>query len=261
MSLPSFQAQNPAISGYRYGWSSCTAFSAAMAASYERQTAVLCSGTQVREKTGDHVGGLTLAQVDEALDKGWNVDLDTRYKLPWAEVVKRINVGHGAILTGGYGPIADSKYDAGNGFRGNHAIFVPPGWGVMDPLADGRHPNVYKYHAEPYPTHLLEQFAGALDTGNGHLGLGLAYVSFTADKVSPIVSENSVHVPAGRKFGIFTVVNGVVTNRRIGLTPGGFSAACTKARLYPWPGHAHQSLVTLTSGNRNGYIISSRYEV
>ncbi len=261
MILPTFQAQNPAISGYRYGWSSCTAFSAAMAGSYHRQVAKVASGGQVREKTGDHVGGLTLAQVDEALNDGWNVDLDTRYRLDWDQFAAKITSGRGAILQGTYAAIADSRYDAGNGFRGNHAIFVGPQWVVMDPLADGRHPGVYKYHGEQYPQDLLKRFAGTLDTGSGHLGMGLCYASLTADHVSPIQSDNSVHVPAGRKFGIFTVVNGVVTSRRIGLTKGGFSAPCSGAHLYRWPGHSAQSLVTLTGGARQGYIISSRYEV
>jgi hypothetical protein len=185
---PKFQAQNPAISGYRYGWASCTAFSGAMAASFDRQVPELLTGGALRNEIGDFVGGLNLAQIDAALTAHQGVNLDVRYGLPWADFAARITAGQGAVLQGWYAPIAVSRFDAGNGFKGNHAIFVPPGWAAMDPLADGRFANVYEYHGEPYPQALLKDFAGKLNIGGGTyraVGAGLVYAAFTADRVAP----------------------------------------------------------------------------
>lgn len=232
MILPAFQAQNPAISGYRYGWSSCTAFSAAMAASYDQQTDRLVTGGQVREQTGDHSGGLSLSQVDAALEH-WQVYLDVRYRLPFADFVAKVNAGRGAILQGGYSPIAASRFDAGNGFRGNHAIAVMPGLIAMDPLADGRHPNVYKYREEPYPADLLRQFAGRLDLGAHELGEGLVYAAFTHDRVAP--GEPSWYAtirPAGTAFMRYFVARtqyGLqIRGRERRTTKSGFSLHCTR---------------------------------
>jgi hypothetical protein len=252
---PTFQAQNPAISGYSLGWSSCTAFSAAMAASFDRQVAKLCTGGQVRAKTGDTVGGLTLAQVDDALNRGWAVDLNTVYRGGWADFVKRIDAGCAAILQGSYAPIADSRFDAGGGFRGNHAVTVLPGWIVMDPLADGRRSGIYKYHGEAYPQPLLREFAGRLNIGVVTplpLGLGLVYASFTRDNV------HTYRASVDGRHGVYTVMNGVITAARVAT--GTYSATCTPPHVYPWPGHSSaQTLVRLTSGSHAGrYIQASK---
>lgn len=258
MILPTMQYQSPAISGYALGWLSCTAFSAAMAAQFDRQKFV-CTGEQVRRLTGDTSGGLTLAQVDKALLDGWGVNLNTVYRLPWADFAKRINAGQGAILQGGYGPIADSRFDAGRGFRGNHAIFVAPGWIGMDPLADGRYGEAYKYRGEAYPQSLLRAYAGKLNLGDRLLGDGYVYASFTRDNVT---SWKAIVHPADgetyRRFGVYTITNGVVTATSVARTKG-FSATCTPPRLYSWPGHTSQSLVRLTSGGRAGQYIRASY--
>lgn len=269
---PTFQAQNPDISGYALGWSSCTAFAGAMAASFDRQVPKLMSGGAVRSRTGDTSGGTNLAQIDAAIRDGWGVDLDVRYRYPFTDFAARINAGMGAVLQGWYGPIADSRFDAGGGFRQNHAVAVLPGWVVMDPLADGRRAGIYKYHAEPYPQTLLRSFAGKLNVGGygyNPLGAGLVYAAFTRDRVPPgapaPVWQASVHPVAGaegyptyRYFGVYHVVNGVVTSADRTRT-GGFSATCSAPRLYSFPGHASQSLVKLLDGSRQGIYIRSGY--
>lgn len=229
---PAFQAQNPAISGYRYGWSSCTAFSAAMTGSYDAQVRELVTGGQVREETGDHVGGLSLAQVDDSLEH-WSVFLDVRYRLPWADFATRVTAGRMAILQGGYGPIADSPFDAGGGFRGNHAIAVYPGFVVMDPLADGRRDGIYKYHGEAYPADLLRRFAGALNLGGSLLGNGLTYAAFSHDRLAPVPAEKWVATvrPAGTQFMRYFVAKtqyGLqIRGREKRTTKAGFSLPCT----------------------------------
>jgi hypothetical protein len=179
---PKFQAQNPAISGYKYGWASCTAFSGAMAASFDKQVPLLVTGGVLRNETGDFVGGLNLRQIDDALKAHQGVDLAVLTPTTWADFVARLRAGQGAVLQGYYAPIAASPFDAGNGFKGNHAIFVPPNFAVMDPLADGRFRNVYRYHGQVYPAALLRSFAGKLNVGSTSyraLGDGKVYAAFT----------------------------------------------------------------------------------
>jgi hypothetical protein len=254
MSLPTFTAQNPDISGYSLGWSSCTAFAAEMAASFDRQVPQLTTGGAIRQKTGDTLGGLTLAQIDLALRTYWSVDLDTVYRDSWANFAAQINAGRGAILQGGYGPIADSRFDAGGGFRGNHAIFIAPGWIGMDPLADGRRSGIYKYHGEAYTQSVLKAFAGKLNTGSQLLGAGLVYAAFTRPHIA---QAYRLRIPAG-PYGVYTVSNGVVTGSRVAIT-GGFSAMCSAPRLYPWPNHTSQRLVRLTSGSHAGQFVRGTY--
>lgn len=254
--LPMFQPQNPAFSHYALGWSSCTAFSAAMAGDFHTLGQKRPTGGQVRTRTGDTVGGLNLSQVDEALYEGWNINLDTVYRLSWDAFAKKINEGRGAVLQGYYTPIADSRFDAGRGFRGNHAMFVAPAWVGMDPLADGRASGVYKYHGEAYPQALLRSFAGKLVLGpKTALGDGLVYASFTRDNVTP--SDWRVSVSAG-KIGLYTVSGTKILTARAGRT-GGFSATCTPPRLYSWAGHTSQRLVVLTSGSRAGLAIRATH--
>lgn len=260
--MPTFQPQNPAINGYALGWSSCTSYSAAMVASFDRQVPKVVTGRQVREMTHDTSGGLTLAQVDKALLDGWDINLDTTYSLPWSDFVAKINAGRAAILQGWYAPIADSRFDAGHGFRQNHAIAVMPGFVGMDPLADGRYADVYKYFGESYPQSLLREFAGRLNIGGTSyraLGLGLVYASFSADRVGHYrVSVKPLTGQTRRTFRVYSVSGSSVTASHLETT-GGFEAACTAPRMYSWPGHSSQSLVRITSGSRTGKYIPRKY--
>jgi hypothetical protein len=230
-----FQAQNPAISGFYLGWASCTSFSAAMAASFDQGVGLLVTGGLVRRWTGDTTGGTTLAQNDDALTAHTPVRLDVQYRLPWTDFVARINGGEGAVLQGWYEPIAATRYDAGGGFTGNHAVFVPPGWGVMDPLADGRRSGIYKYHGEAYPQALLRTFAGQLNIGSGRivrLGAGLAYAAFTrnvkaAAPVPTVVSsaptpiERNVMISQGGLAVVSSHVMALALSQPLFRYPGG----------------------------------------
>lgn len=238
MILPTFQPQNPALNGYSLGWLSCTAYSGAMAAAFHRQVKFVMSGEALRRKTGDTTGGLNLAQIDTALNAGWSIDLGTYYRLSWATFEKFIDAGMGAVLQGLYAPIADSRFDAGRGFRGNHAIFVPPRWGVMDPLADGRYGQAYKYQGEAYPRSLLRSFAGKLDLGGRPLGDGYVYCAVTKDNVH----SYRVHVGPGR-FWVYSLANGVITGRMAREFSREVVLRCTAPRLYPWPGNTSRTLV------------------
>jgi len=251
---PTFQPQNPAKSDCRLGWLSCTCFSAAMAASFDRQVPKIVTGCEVRARTGDTVGGTNLAQVDAAVKSLTGVDLSVYYRLSWATFAKFIDSGMGGILQGWYGPIADSRFDAGRGFRGNHAVFVPPDWAVMDPLADGRAAGVYKFHAEPYPRSLLRDFAGRLNIafdGYRALGDGLVYAALTRDQVHSYSLAFT-----GGAFWIYELsAEGKITGRHSKRFSGPTSASCTIPQFYAWPGHSGRTLVRMLTGGLKGQYV------
>lgn len=260
--LPVFQKQLNSTDPL--GAYNCTCYSGGMAGDFHTCGAKKPSGRMVRYHTGDKVGGTTLPQVDYALNKGWGIDLDTRIgssKLTWAQFVAKINAGHGAILQGSYDAIYQTRFSGSRTFTGNHAIFVPPGWKVMDPLADGRRAGIYKYHGEVYPQSLLKVFAGrlVLDPSTGRrLGLGYVWCSLTKDNRD--IVRYKVSVPAGI-FYKYSIVDGVIQTYK-GYKTGGFSATCTTPRIYPAKAglsFANRSLVRLTSGSRAGAWISSKY--
>ena len=250
---PTFQPQNPAINGYSRGWQSCTCYAGAMAAAFDRQVKFLMSGEALRRKTGDTAGGTNLAQVDNALIAGWRVNLDVVYRMTWANFAKKINAGAGAVLQLWYAPIADSKFDAGNGFRANHAIFVPPTWRAMDPLADGRRSGVYKYHGEVYPQSLLRNAAGKLNlavTGYRPLGTGLVYAAFTRDNVHTY----ALRFDGGERFWVYTLGStGKITGRSTRRFTQDTSAPCSPPRRYDWPGIGTRTLAMVTKSTSSLY--------
>ncbi len=242
------------LDGTQFGPVNCTAWSAARAATADSCGVLRPTASQVRTWTGDTSGGTTLAQVDYALRARLGIDLDTRYRLPWFEFARRVNGGASAILQGWYRPIRDSRFRGSESFYGNHAILVTPGMVVLDSLADGRRPGIYKYVGEAYPESLVRSFAGALNIGSGsylRLGDGLVYASFTRD------NEPNYRASVDGRHGVYTVTNGVVTGSRVAT--GKYSAACTAPRLYWWQGHTSQSLVKLLDGSHEGRYIRSSY--
>lgn len=258
---PLFQAQ---LDGTRWAGANCTCASAGMACDDNLCGARKPSSSEVRFWTGDTSGGTNLAQVDAALRTHTATDLDTRYRYPWSEFVRRVNAGQGAILQGYYSPIADSRFDAGRGFRGNHAIYVNPGLIVMDPLADGRYPGVYKYHGERYPEALLRRFAGLLnlEARPGYpprpLGDGFCYAAFTRDNDLTYTA----HVPKDTDWTRYTVVNGRITGHTRLHARSGWTAPCTPPRLIGTAsGNARVSLVQVTKAGSpyNGFWVSSRW--
>lgn len=257
---PKFQKQ---LDGSTYQGVNCTCASAAMAADDDTCGAYVPSPNTVRLWTGDTAGGTTLAEVDAALNAHTPTRLDVRYRYPWEYVVKRVNAGASAILQGGYGPIADSRFDGGGGFRGNHAILLTPGLVAMDPLADGRRAGIYKYHGEAYPEALLRKFASKLNLGGEPprlLGDGLAYVGFARDNDAEYVA--TVRPIAGqtlREYTRYFVASGVVTGYERRRTKG-FQAKCTPPELILTQSHdAKVSLVRITEGGYSGFWISAKW--
>ena len=266
---PAFQDQINSFDSL--GPSSCTCYSGAMAGEYHTCGAKKPTGKRVRELTGDTSGGTTLLQVDEALQKGWDIDLDTRIgsaKLTWDEFVAKINAGHGAILQGSYLAFHGTKFDASPNFTGNHAIYVPPGWAVMDPLADGRRAGIYKYHGEVYPQSLIKKFAGLLvldPSRRNHLGDGYVWCALTRDNTTTVTYKVVVKpIPPAkiRKFRRYIVSsNNIITGYKL-YQSGGFQASCTAPKTYrAKAGLSFKSkrLVKLTNGSRKGWYVNASF--
>ncbi len=258
---PKFQPQ--LVSTDPLGGVNCTCYSGAMACDDHSCGTKVPTGKRVRELTGDRSGGTNLAQVDDVLRTNYGVDLDTRYRYPWTEFAKRIEGGASAILQGGYSVIKATSFRGSETFSGNHAIFVPHGWAVMDPLCDGRRAGIYKFHGQPYPTDLIRRFAGHLNMEGRsgyppkYLGDGLVYASFTRDNEP--ASYRAVMAAGLLDWWRVVTVSGSLTAERYirQVKTGGFAASCTPPRLYKWPGHSNVSLVKITSGSAAGRYLAT----
>ncbi len=252
--VPPFLKQ---LDGSAFAGVNCTAASAAMAVAYDTCGREIPSPSQVRRWTGDTSGGLTLAQVDQAVNDKTTTDLDVRYRMAWTDFVRYISNGRLGILQGWYSPIRASRFRGSETFGGNHAMPIPPDFAVLDPLADGRRPGIYKYHRETYPLSLLKDFAARLNIGGSSyrpIGLGLVYVAFTRDNEPNFRAQ----LPLTR-FWVYTVENGVVQGRKPYSRGAGSSVPCTAPRLYRWPGHSSKSLVKVTKGIYIGRYVSTQY--
>lgn len=266
---PTFQPQNPALSGYQYGWTSCTSFAFAMGSAYDRGVARLMSGGALRERTGDHTGGTTLAQNDYA-SHHWGIDLDVRTPVPWEIVQEKRRIGRGVVLQGHGEVFIGTKFFANASV--NHCGFLTPDLAFMDPAADGRYDGIYKFHAEPYPEDLLKRFAGRLILtvpSGPRLGYGWAYAAFTRDKA--VGHEAVVRPRAGstiREFTTYEVGLNAAGQRQIIGSPrkrrtAGFVIPCSDPKsVLTRTGAAHVSLVKLVHPGhpQDGWWISSIFE-
>jgi hypothetical protein len=208
--------------------------------------------------------GLNLTQVATVAREDFGVYLEVRTgsrKVLWAEYERRRLAGQGVIVQLNYGPIADSKYDAGRGFRGGHAMFETL-HSTYDPLADGRAPGVFRHDGSVYDRELIKRAAGALilrsDPVTGkvleRVGYGSVWCAFTRD----VVPDYTARVPSG-DFWAYHVDSGVVRYRRTRKT-GGFSGPCTAPRSYLWPSERRTvTLVRMLSGAHAGRYISANW--
>lgn len=269
--IPDFQGGQLGPLGGSTGPYDCTAWAEAYAIEYHTLGQRKTTGRKVRLLSNEPIPdkdspGLNLAQVDAVGTDHFGTNLDVRYAYDFDEWYDRQAEGQGSQLQGYYAAIADSRFDAGNGFRRNHDMFVVPGLIVMDPLANGRYTGCYKFHGEAYPKTLLKEFAGQLVIGTLstgapiRLGFGKVYTAFTKDNLA--LWRASVHTSTGYFF-VYKIVNGVIAPQpggRITQRTGGFSATCTPPRLYRWPSLGRSvSLVQLTSGSRKGQFIDSKF--
>lgn len=182
--------------GSYYEWQNCTAASAATGLDRATSGKSKTTGARVRTLSGDTSGGLTLVAVDLALHRGWNVDIDVRWMIPFYDLCAEVASGHGTILQGGYSVFHAYHLAGSLAFFGNHAIWwnevrlVWHGVGldldksqayIYDPLWDGRYSYVPSKQFRWVTLRMLYQFAAMLDLGSGKLvGAGRAYAGMVA---------------------------------------------------------------------------------
>jgi hypothetical protein len=268
--MPAFQHQLVPASLDPFGPDNCAAYSGAMAADFMTRGSTMPTGADVRARTNEPRPpkggeGLSCKQIDAALTDGWGLNLETRYTSDWSLFEQRINGGQGAVLSGSYDVFLTSPFSASATFRDNHAVFVGPGWVVMDPLADGRGlghgRHAYRFHGEAYPIDLLRKFAARLVLDDGsRLGDGGFHASFTSGH-KPFetchVEVRPIPPATQQGFWVYAIFGARITGRRMGFTKG-FAGEATLPRLYDMHG-TKLSLVRSFSGAHPGLFISSKY--
>lgn len=274
---PTFQPQNPNLNGFKYGWLSCTSYAYAMGASYDRQVARYVTGQTLRmncryaDGTVDLTGGTTLAQNDRAMERLFGFSLDVRTPVRWEELIERNEGGQGVVLQGHGEVFEGTRFYCAASVP--HAVFVPPDRGAMDPSADGRRPEIYRYHNERYPEDLLRRFAGrtilSLRDPSKRLGLGWAYAAFTIDRTADheaIVRPLPGHIR--REFTVYPVRNmpngtRVISGKPEIMATKGFAIPCTEPKqVYTASLAATVSLVKLIHPGhpQDGWWLSARWE-
>jgi hypothetical protein len=181
---PAFQSQNPAKSGYKYGWQSCTAFSTAMAVDRATIGGTLVTGGYIRSITNEPVPspndpGLTLDQVIAAAAK-LHVVIVNKTGHTFDDAMLDMKNRRGIILCGLYSEFGD--YSSQTSFKGAHAVYVNniDGSGAngltYDPLAN----------AERWiPLTILRSFSEKL-YGHPH------QIMYASTRATPFVDSNTV---------------------------------------------------------------------
>lgn len=263
-----WQLQN----GDPYGGSNCSAWSANGLLNRVTEGRKNSSGERIRQlssepKPDPRSPGLTLPQVCDVLEDYFDQPMDVRiaYRaLTFEEYeAKRVN-GKPALIQVGYSAIADSPYDAGNGFRGNHMMFEDNS-GTYDTLADGRHPGVYRNGGSlVYPRDVMKRAAGLLVISQPgrptvRVGFGRVWCAFGVDVLPPYHAE--VKPRAGRKtrnFNAYTIKDGRITGY-VKRTTRGFDAHCNPPRVVAWQAHGMRYVVKLTEGPFKGSYINAHW--
>ncbi len=262
---PPFGAQLQ--SGGATGSVDCMAWAGSRAIAFATCGSKVPSGRTIRlqssEPRPDPMSpGLNIRQVADVARDHYNVHITVRAstlsQVTWSEYERRRNDGQGCIIAIGYSPIADSKYDAGRGFRGNHALFESHST-TIDSLADGRATGVWEYDGTVYTRSIIRAAAGKLDIGNRTVVDGYVWAGFTVDKVP----DYRATVPKGTVL-LYTVENNKIV-KRWEETTGGFSADVSAPKSYTdnpsslLPGTSYY-LSKILSGSRQGdFLSASKY--
>lgn len=261
--MPSTLCRTPATdgqmtSGDSEGPNSCVSYGYAYSACAASHCTIHPSGEVIRDWTGDHSGGLELDQCDLAMHNHTTLEYDTRV-VDYQEFKNRRSMGQGAVVIGGYRPIAASKFSGQRFFHDNHGIWVPPDNRVMDPLADGRHPDTYKYKGEQYPETLIHAFTSALELSDHSLA-GPNHVEASFIYVPTIVNPPAIHYKATVTAGLIGFYEdlgaGKAKLESVHHT-GGFSAACKPSRLVKLPNGKMFHGILLLDGFRKGFYVNS----
>lgn len=215
--------------------------------------------------------GLNIPQVAEVAREHFGLFIDQRVgwrALDWDDYEARRRAGEPMILQASYQPIAESRFDAGRGFRGGHA-FAETQHATIDSLADGRADGVWKFDGRLYPRDLMRKAAGQLVIGaaEGNLirvGAGRAWCGVGRDRTPEYVV--AIRPRAGkrvRRYRYFTIVAGRIAKVEVGETRG-FGASCSIPRAFKWAEASagsddYRFLVRVTSGVHQGRWVKARW--
>ncbi len=210
-----------------------------------------------------HSPGLNLVQAAAVAEKYYNVHLDVRIgfaAVTWAEYEHRRASGEATLLQGGYAAIADSKYDAGGGFRGNHCI-AETTHATYDPLADGRRAGIFRWDGTIYNRATIQTFAARLDIGGGNHPQGVVWAAFAPDVVPNYRAVIKPKPPATTQaFGAFRVKAGVVVSSKMRTTTG-YNDPCTPPMWVKHPDGRYLHLVRIQQGSLAGLYVSATWAV
>lgn len=161
---PQLNADDP------YGGLNCTAYVAGYAIDYATCGAKKPTGKTIRRQSSEPVPdpsspGLNLEQVASVASRYYGVELSIYKGLAFDTWAQKVSAGRYSILSVDYEPIRVSRFAGSTTFSDGHALGVPPGFEVQDPLADGRRAGIYRYHKEPYPLAMLKRAAELLIIG------------------------------------------------------------------------------------------------
>lgn len=261
-----WQLQN----GDQYGGSNCSAWSMSALINKVTQGRKNPGGARIRQLTDEPIPdkgspGLTIPQVADVAETYFGVHIDERIgwrSLTWDEYeAERIN-GKPALIQVEYFPIAQTEYDAGGGFTGNHMLFEDQSF-TYDPLADGRRAGIHRWDGRLYPRALMRQAAGRLVIrydAKGHavsrVGDGRVWCAFGADQADPY----RLDIPKARTVNAYRIVNGRIT----GVDPvktTKTTARCDPPRVVRWPGKGARYVVLARSGPLKGRYVHAHHAV
>ncbi len=212
---PGYQLQD----GGSTGPFDCTAWAASRLIAKATKGVRVPVGQRIRRLSSEPIPdkaspGLNIPQVSDVAWDEYRVFFDQRVgsrALDWDEYEDRRKAGAGMVIQLSYQPIADSKYDAGRGFVGGHAVFEDQHL-TGDSLADGRAAGVHQWRASDpilYPRSLIKEAAGDLIIGTGgglpiRAGNGKVWCAVGRDTAPRF----EAHIPRGKGFNVFKVTAG-----------------------------------------------------
>lgn len=245
---PAFQPEGPTsaciLHGRELGWSICTSLSFAVGIDRATLGRIRISGCQVRDETGDYIGGTTIEQnAAVALSHGVKVDIHTGPGVasPY-QVALALQAGRGVAAAGNLSAVIGTAHQS-NGVRVNHNVWLnevrggtigkPDAVFVYDHAANGRHApwGTSAQGPEWWPWSLALAFFAALrpastdgGTTGSLLGAGKVYAGIFPDTEPHFWS----------KFG------GVATSPYPDVTTGKAGSTDAQRRLRGGPGFEYK---------------------
>lgn len=243
----------------------CMATAGAVALDAHTGGRIRVSPGQIHDHQGDLSGGIGVDDVQKSWANGWSQTLLTPANYGWDDIMQVVKVQRRNVVLGLDYEDVPYDYQVQKGGTFDHAINVDDYRGT-----DGR---ILRYDSldtkavwTPQSAYrkAAETLALRVRGNRGQLFCGLTAVrpliSVDSWNVSVHPQKGTPGYPSNRYFGLYTVVNDIVTSV-ITRRTGGFSATADLRNFYTYPGHSRQELVRLTSGFLKGKYVRAGYIV